>query len=98
MHTVPKMTAQEVLAKFQPTVHKSIRNLRQRPGVTGLGYLVCHVLDSSRLGQRSVVCYGPDYTYKSLDDLLAQRGGLYITGLPSSAAFCEGYTTDPMPD
>jgi hypothetical protein len=54
----------------------------------------CHVLDSSRCGQLTALSYGPGCTYKSLDVIKEQKGGVYITGLPSSASFPEFYTEE----
>jgi hypothetical protein len=85
---------QEFLAMFDPKVHEALKANREKPGVDGIAVLECHVMDSSRLGDKTGLIYGPDCTFKSIDVMKEQKAGIYITGLPSSASFPIAYTTD----
>lgn len=89
-----KLSWSGLLAKFETSVHKSIAEARRLPGTTGIVVLECHVLDSSRIGHLTAMTYGPDRTYKTLADIEANKAGIYVTGLPSSAAFPIAYTED----
>ena len=89
-----KLSWKEFIEQFDTDVRASIVSNRKKEGVDGVAMLVCHVLDSSRIGQRTAMIYGPSCTFKSLDMIQEQKGGIYPTGLPSSAAFAETYTTD----
>ena len=94
MSEIKKLSWSEFLAQFDIEGHEAISTCRKKEGVDGVVMLVCHVLDSSRIGRRTAMIYGPSCTYKSLEKIQEQKGGVYTTGLPSSASFAESYTTD----
>jgi hypothetical protein len=95
MRDVKKVSWSEFIKEFDVSVRDKIAAARRRPGIVGVACLVCEVLDSSRLGMKTALTYGaPDSTYKSVDDMLTRQGGIYTTGLPSSAAFPSMYTED----
>lgn len=83
----------EFIDKFDRTVHNKIIEARKRNGVLGIAGLRCQVLDSSRCGQLTALIYGTGCTYKSIENM-DLPGGIYPTGLPSSASFVEFYTED----
>jgi hypothetical protein len=89
-----KLSWPEFIAQFDESVQNAIENTRKKEGVEGMVMLVNHVMDSSRLGDRTAMIYGPACTYKSLEMIMEQKAGVYTTGLPSSASFAESYTTD----
>lgn len=93
MRDVKKVSWSEFLKEFDPSIHGAIVNARKRPNVTGIACIVCEVLDSSRLGMKTALIYGPGCTYKTLQDMDIPSG-IYTTGLPSSAAFPSVYTED----
>lgn len=97
--TVKKLPWKEYIDQFDPSIREAIANARKKPGVTGIATLQCEVLDSSRCGQLTALIYGEPYTYKSLEHLIEVQGdgGIYPTGLPSSASFVVSYTEDLPP-
>jgi hypothetical protein len=94
MPDVKKLSWAEFIAQFDESIQNAIENTRKKAGVEGMVMLVNHVLDSSRLGDKTAMIYGPACTYKSLEMIQERKGGVYTTGLPSSASFAETYTTD----
>jgi hypothetical protein len=97
MRNVEKLSWEDFIKLYDKSVHKVIENNRRKPGVSGIATLKCEVLDSSRCGQITALIYGPECTYKTLDAMNKEQGGIYTTGLPSSAAFIYNYTED-MPN
>lgn len=91
---VKKLTWREFLAEFEPKVHKMLTESRGVDGCDGMVVMRCEVFDSSRFGEKTAMRYGPDCTFKTLEDTTKSPGGIYPTGLPSSAAFVYAYTTD----
>lgn len=89
-----KVTWSEFISHFNEDVRDQVAECRNRKNVDGMVGLVCQVLDSSRCGQLTAMIYGPGWTFKTLEDITSRPGGVYTTGLPSSAAFVEFYTTD----
>jgi hypothetical protein len=94
MRDVKKLSWQEFIAQYDPSVHDAISANRKKAGVDGVATLQCEVLDSSRCGILTALIYGPGCTYKSVDKMLEIPSGIYTTGLPSSAAFPINFTTD----
>lgn len=96
MRVVKKVSMAEFLKKFDETCHDAIRNAIKAMKATGLVALQCEVMDSSRLGMLTALCYGPNCTYKTLEDVIktSEPAGIYTTGLPSSAAFPKFYTEE----
>jgi hypothetical protein len=94
MRDIKKLTWAEFIAQYDPSIQEAVINARKRPGVVGIVTLKCEVMDSSRCGQLTALIYGPDCTYKSVDHMASRPGGIYVTGLPSSAAFPYNYTED----
>jgi hypothetical protein len=91
---VKKLSWKEFIAQYDSKVVDAIAKNRMKPGVTGIVTLQCEVLDSSRCGMKTALIYGPECTYKSVDQMLENKGGVYVTGLPSSASFPVNYTED----
>ena len=89
-----KKTWNEFLAEFDECIHHILVQQRQKPGVTGIACLVCHVMDSSKLGRKTAVIYGPGCTFQTLAQIEDLKGGVYVDGLPSSASFAESYTEE----
>jgi len=94
MSKIKKLSWAEFIAQFDESVQDTLSTRRKKEGVDGMVMLVNHVMDSSRLGDRTAMIYGPSCTFKSLEMITDQKGGVYINGLPSSASFVESYTTD----
>jgi trehalose utilization protein len=89
-----KLSWKEFIEQFAEEVRDRIAANRKRAGVDGMAMLVCHVLDSSKIGERVVLMYGPSCTFQTLEMLQSMTAGVYTNGLPSSASFAESYTTD----
>lgn len=83
----------EFLKEFDPSIHNTLKNVRNKQGVEGIAGLKCQVMDSSRFGMLTALIYGPDCTFKTVEQMDIPQG-VYVTGMPSSAAFVEFYTTD----
>ena len=95
MRDVKKVSWAVFIKEFEDSVQDKIAAARGKPGIVGVACLVCEVMDSSRCGMKTALTYGaPDSTYKSVDDMLTHQGGIYPTGLPSSASFPTVYTED----
>ena len=94
MRDIKKLSWAEFIAQYDESIREAVASARKKPGVVGIATLKCEVLDSSRCGQLTALIYGPDCTYKSVDEMASRPGGIYITGLPSSAAFPYNYTED----
>jgi hypothetical protein len=92
MRDVRELSWQDFVKLFDSSILGSLDAMRGKPGVCGLMALRCEVLDSSRCGMISGMLYGPDCTFKSVEQASALTGGVYVTGLPSSAAFPFAYT------
>lgn len=93
MREVKKLSWSEFIAQYDPSIHGAIARNRRKEGVSGIATLQCEVMDSSRCGMLSALIYGPGCTFKSVADMDIPQG-VYITGLPSSAAFPVNYTED----
>jgi len=89
-----KLPWAEFIKQFDGSVHAFIASNRKKEDVTGVACLRCQVMDSSRFGQTTALIYGPTCTFKSVEQMEKQQGGIYITGLPSSASFPINYTED----
>ena len=70
-----EMTSQEFLAKYCETQENTPAALRvtlmaqkQRFNPDGFMLLECQMLDSSRLGSRVILPYGPNNTFKTVPD------------------------------
>ena len=94
MRDVKKVSWSEFLKEFDPSIHGVIADSRRKDNIAGIACIVCEVLDSSWLGHKWALVYGPNNTYKSIDDMFSHPGGIYPTGLPSSASFPTVYTED----
>lgn len=94
MRDVKNLSWKEFIAQYDSSVHEAISVNRKKEGVDGIATLQCEVLDSSRCGMLTALIYGPECTYKSVDQMLEYPGGIYPTGLPSSASFPINFTTD----
>jgi hypothetical protein len=90
----PKLPWAEFIKQFDGFVHDAIIQNRIRPGVTGVACLQNQVMDSSQFGQTTALIYGPFCTFQSIEHMEEQQGGVYVTGLPSSASFPINYTED----
>ena len=94
MREVTKLSWEEFLKQYDSSIHEAITFKRGKKGVTGVVTLQCEVMDSSRCGQITAMIYGPGCTFKTVDDMLKLPGGVYPTGLPSSASFPINFTED----
>lgn len=94
MRELKKLSWSEFIAQYDKSVHDAIANNRKKEGVSGVATLQCEVLDSSRCGQMTALIYGPGCTYKTPKQMNEHPGGVYVTGLPSSASFAINYTED----
>ena len=94
MRDVKRMFWNDFIKQYDPSVHIAIARNRGKEGVTGVVTLQCEVMDSSRCGELTAMIYGPGCTFKTVDDMLKLPGGVYPTGLPSSAAFPINFTED----
>jgi hypothetical protein len=76
-----EITFDELLAQADKKIHHTLLNMAYDTGTEGFIVFENLQLDSSSLGQRTFVVYGPDKTYKSpksaedswLNDLPSQR-------------------------
>lgn len=95
MRDVKKVSWPDFEAMFHEDVKEAIRNARNKSGIKGVVALRCEVFDSSRFGQLTALTYGaPDSTFQSVQSMADRQGGIYVTGLPSSAAFPVAYTEE----
>jgi hypothetical protein len=94
MSKAKKLSWAEFVAQFDSSVQDALAANRKKPDVAGIACLECQVMDSSRFGTRTALIYGPGCTFKTLEQMEDLQGGVYITGLPSSAAFPVSYTDD----
>jgi hypothetical protein len=95
MRDVKKLSWAEFIKQYDESVRDAIANARRNPKATGIATLQCEVMDSSLFGNLSALIYGPQCTYQGVEDMLIKNpGGIYTTGLPSSAAFPINYTED----
>ena len=94
MRDVKKLSWSDFIKQYDDSVHGAIAQVRSKEGVTGVVTLQCEVMDSSRCGQLTAMIYGPGCTFKTVDDMLKLPGGVYPTGLPSSASFPINFTED----
>lgn len=90
---IKKLSWKEFIAQYDSKVHEAIITARKREGVIGIATLQCGVLDSSRCGQLTALIYGTGCTFKTPQDMDIPQG-VYVTGLPSSAAFPVNYTEE----
>ena len=97
---VKNLSWAEFIAQYDKSVVEAIAANRKKEGVTGVATLQCEVFDSSRFGDKTAMIYGPACTFKSVQDIVeaANPGGIYVTGLPSSAAFPVNHTEDLPPN
>jgi len=91
---IPRVSMKDFLEKFEPEIRPAILDVRKRDGVAGVAGLKCEVMNSSRFGLLTALIYGPGCTFKTLEEMTERNGGVYITGLPSSASFVYFYTED----
>jgi hypothetical protein len=91
-----KLSWTEFIKQFDTLIldADTLSEARKKPGIVGIACLENHVMDSSWFGQKTALVYGPVCTFKSVEQMEEQSGGVYITGLPSSASFPINYTED----
>jgi len=98
MAEVRKVSWYEYTVEYSatPDFVESLAELRRRDGADGIVKMRCEVMDSSKFGNTWSLAFGPGCTIKTVEELDRERlpGGLYMDGLPSSAAFPVEYTTD----
>jgi hypothetical protein len=94
MRDIKKLSWNDFIKQYDASVVDAIGNNRKKQGVNGIATLQCEVFDSSRFGQITALIYGNDCTFKSIEDMRKTTCGIYVTGLPSSAAFPINYTED----
>jgi hypothetical protein len=77
----------EFMAQFDESIHEAIDATAKRMEAT---HVVCFenvAFDSSRFGDRSALCVGPNNTYKSPDDC----EGKWLNDLPSQRQYPQNY-------
>jgi hypothetical protein len=74
-----QLSFDELLAMFSQQVHGTLAQLLNTEGVEGCGVFENVTLDSSELGSRSALVYGPSCTYKSWHEMEGQ----HLKDLPS---------------
>jgi hypothetical protein len=91
---VTKLSWPDFLKQYDKEVHDALATVRKHEDVTGVVTLQCEMMGSSRFGMLTAMIYGPGCTFKTVDDMLKLPGGVYPTGLPSSASFPINFTED----
>jgi hypothetical protein len=94
MRDVKNISWPEFIKQYDPSIQDAVANARRNPKATGIATLQCEVMDSSQFGDLFALIYGPECTYKSIENMLENSGGIYVTGLPSSASFPINYTEE----
>jgi DNA ligase-1 len=64
---LPEVSWSEFAARFDPSVHDTLRHKALEPGTEGLLLMECVDLSSSRLGEVAALVYGPARTYAAAD-------------------------------
>ena len=82
-----EITKAELLTHFDPSVWDDIKAMEERVGVTHLVEFVNVTLDSSKLGENSVVAVGPGCTCKNL----AAAKKTWLRDLPSERQYPQYY-------
>lgn len=77
----------EFLRQFDESVHEVIRQKLEPQGVAGVACFECVQLDSSHLGERTAMIYGPACTYKTIEEIEGQHLG----DLPSQRKYPQNY-------
>ena len=93
MHTNPRRISREkLLSLFDASVHHNIENLLSMDGVNGIAVFEVLAMDSSALGHRQALAYGPDCTYPTLASV---KDG-HLGDVPSRFAYCTRYYRKSM--
>lgn len=64
-----EITFAEMLSLMDEEVHEKVIGFMQHPGTIGFVLFENHMMDSSALGQRSILPIGPNWTIKDLDSV-----------------------------
>jgi hypothetical protein len=70
-------TFTDVLAKMDLEVHPALKRAIASTGATHVALYECHMMDSSHMAERFVLCVGPTCTYSTpekLPRLMSRRG------------------------
>lgn len=78
-----EMTYDELLEQFHENVHQQIKESVERNRGTHVVMAVNQQLDSSRCGEKTAMCVGPDCTYKTPDEC----EGKWLNDLPSQRQY-----------
>lgn len=64
-----KITMNQLLEMFAPSVHENLRRMEEREDVTHLVVFTNLDLSSSHRGEQTAMAIGPGCTYKTLDEI-----------------------------
>jgi hypothetical protein len=81
--TISQISLNQMLALMDESVRDRVVALAHNPGITHLVFFENQALDSSHLGESSVVAIGPENTFKSLADI----EGKWLHDLPSQRQY-----------
>jgi len=83
-----KISFEELLALFDESVHRQLREVFSLPITTGMVVFENQQMDSSRFGERTAVIVGPECTYKTVQEC----EGRHLHDLPSQRQYATYYT------
>lgn len=83
-----QLSWEELLALFDESVHESIVKILDKDGVIGAVVFENLMLDSSQLGARTLVVYGPGCTYATVVDF---KQNVPLGDLPSTFQYPQSY-------
>jgi hypothetical protein len=77
--TLTRITMENLLSRFDESVHDSLQEMAERDGVTHLVLFENQDLWSSQLGEKTAMAVGPGCTYGTPDEV----SGRHLHDLPS---------------
>lgn len=79
--------------EFRAACLSRLEDTEKFPTVQGIIYFENVTLDSSRLGEASILPYGPDNTIKNIEDVKADPMRFFLHDLPSMRQYPQWYIT-----
>ena len=85
--SLKKITLEELIAKFDPSVHEKIRRIAGKEGTTHMVLFENVDFSSSRFGACSALAIGPGNTYRTLEEV----ENAHLGDLPSERKYPTAY-------
>ena len=82
-----ELKLEALIAMFDSSVRARIEELAADPETTGLVVFENQQMDSSHFGDRSVMCVGPNRTYKTVEEC----EGRWLNDLPSQRKYATAF-------